>query len=120
MTSFLSALNCPTTLTSYFKCQVLAITVPRQTREALDPERPPRCNYSLKEMVPLGAIKPAAMQATVLENGVQNRKGMDPCGRVFLRVLYPRARNAVLCQLGFQMGIPSGVCSYVRRKGEFS
>jgi hypothetical protein len=40
MTSFLSALNCPTTLTSYFKCQLLAITVPRQTREAPDPERP--------------------------------------------------------------------------------
>jgi hypothetical protein len=41
MTSFLSALNCPTTLTSYFKCQLLAITVHRKTREAPDPERLP-------------------------------------------------------------------------------
>jgi hypothetical protein len=41
MTSFLSALHCPTTLTSYFKCHLLAITVHRKTREAPDPERPP-------------------------------------------------------------------------------
>jgi hypothetical protein len=32
-------------------------------------------------MLPLGAIKPAGMQATVFETGVRNREGMDPCGR---------------------------------------
>jgi hypothetical protein len=71
-------------------------------------------------MVPWGAIKLAGMQATVLETGVWNRMGTDPSGRVFPRVLYPRARFSVLCLREFQTGIPSGVCSCVRRKGESS
>ena len=53
--------------------------------------------FRLKEMVPLGAIKLPATQATILETGVQNRMGTDPADEFFYEFFIAmRGRNAVL------------------------